>query len=187
MLNREEILEQIAIGNIIVYPFNIDNLGSNSLDLAVGGYWYIADDSSLPAFLSDDNRAISSWGKYAKDYWEGPYYTEDAIYVPARGIILAHTNEFVTTKNCVAKMHSRSTIARCGLSVCRCAGLGDVGYIGRWTMEIVNHTNHMIYIKTGMKICQLSFEMVTPLKQQYPGKYGKGPDEWTYEDMLPKF
>jgi dCTP deaminase len=82
-------------------------------------------------------------------------------------------------------MYSRSTVARSGLSVCRCAGVGDVGYISRWTMEIANHTQTTIYIPVGFRICQLTFEFVGETLKEYHGKYGQN-QQWVPEDMLPK-
>ena len=101
--------------------------------------------------------------------------------------ILAHTQEIIGGHNgYLAKMYSRSTVARSGLSVCRCAGVGDVGYISRWTMEISNHTQTTILVPVGFRICQLTFEYVGETLKEYHGKYGKSGQQWTPEDMLPK-
>ena len=70
--------------------------------------------------------------------------------------------------------------------MCRCAGVGDVGYISRWTMEISNHTQTTIWVPVGFRICQLTFEYVGETLKEYHGKYGKANSEWTPEDMLPK-
>src|SRR5260221_14631163 len=81
-------------------------------------------------------------------------------------------------------MYSRSTVARSGLSVCRCAGVGDVGYISRWTMEISNHTQTTIWVPVGFRICQLTFEYVGETLKEYHGKYGRGGYQLTPEGML---
>jgi dCTP deaminase len=84
-------------------------------------------------------------------------------------------------------MHSRSTPARSCLSVCRCAGIGDSGYISRWTMEISNHSQATIWIPTGVRICQFTFVYVGETLKDYSttGNYGRL-QEWCPEDMLPK-
>jgi len=64
-------------------------------------------------------------------YWGEPRQASDRkIAIRPGTTLLAHTQEVIGGHNgYLAKMYSRSTVARSGLSVCRCAGVGDVGYI----------------------------------------------------------
>src|SRR5207244_4707482 len=121
-------------------------------------------------------------------YWGKPRHaTNGYIAVPPGATILAHTQEIIGGRNgYLVNMHSRSTPARSCLSVCRCAGVGDVGYISRWTMEISNHSWTTIWAPVGFRICQLTFEYVGETLKEYRGKYGKADHQWTPEDMLPK-
>jgi len=43
------------------------------------------------------------------------------------------------------------------MSVCKCAGVGDVGYIARWTMEITNHSHATIELPVGLRVAQILF------------------------------
>ena len=62
--------------------------------------------------------------------------------------ILAHTEEVVGGRNgFTTSMRARSSIGRSCLSVCKCAGVGDVGYISQWTMEITNHSHAMAFCR----------------------------------------
>ena len=100
--------------------------------------------------------------------------------------IRAHTQEIIgARKNIATKMNARSSMGRLGISVCKCAGFGDVGYISRWTMEITNHSQSAwIDLPVGMRIAQISFFRTGKVLNEYKGKYGQG--EWTPEDMIPK-
>jgi dCTP deaminase len=62
--------------------------------------------------------------------------------------------------------------------------LGDVGYVGRWTMEISNFTQSCIWIPVNYRICQIAFFEVGETLKDYNGKYGQ--DAWTPLDMVPK-
>src|SRR6185369_4891110 len=84
-----------------------------------------------------------------------------------------------------------------GLMVLNCAGLGDVGYFTRWTMEIANTSRFdSIFIVPGRRIAQLTFFQVERVdaKDVY-SKQGKYQDSdvldkikaaWSPDQMLPK-
>ncbi|TMC33671.1 MAG: hypothetical protein E6J31_17830 [Chloroflexi bacterium] len=169
LLSDKRIMEELAHGNIIIEPFDQRQLGTNSYDCRLGE-WYFQGDANIEVMHLDNADEIRLyWGE------------------PRKASILAHTQEIIGGHNgYLAKMYSRSTVARSGLSVCRCAGVGDVGYISRWTMEISNHTQTTIMVPVGFRICQLTFEYVGETLKEYRGKYGKADQHWTPEDMLPK-
>ncbi len=177
MLSDTRILQEQGRGNITIEPFHLYHLGPNTYDVRIGNYYY--QESHMIANVDLDNP------EHLSHLWAGPIYTSGAIPVKPGETILAHTLEKVETKNgIVAMMHSKSTTARCGLSVCRCAGVGDVGYSGHWTMEILNGTKTKIWIPVGWKIAQFSFYDVGETMQEYQGRYGQG--AWDPKDMLPK-
>ena len=69
----------------------------------------------------------------------------------------------------------RSTMARLGLAMHVTAGFGDYGFDGHFTMELVNHGPLALVLTVGMRIAQLSFQVVTPdaVKVKYSGAYSK--------------
>lgn len=84
-----------------------------------------------------------------------------------------------------------------GLAVLNCAGLGDVGYFTRWTMEIVNTSRFQaIALPVGRRVAQLTFDKVEPVaaKDVYDklGKYQTSSSlaelkaAWGPDQMLPK-
>ncbi len=180
LLSDKRIVEELKNGNIIIEPFDQRQLGTNSYDCRLGEYYFMGD-ANVEVMHLDNPEEI-------RRYWGEPRRAKDGkIAIRSGTTILAHTQEIVGGHNgYLAKMYSRSTVARSGLSVCRCAGVGDVGYISRWTMEIANHTQTTIYIPVGFRICQMTFEFVGETLKEYHGKYGKIEQIWTPEDMLPK-
>lgn len=177
MLSDAKILKAMHEGNIVVDPFNLRQLGTNSYDCRLGDWFYQSEPSSRVINIMDEEHVLFYWGY--------PLQMKNGIVISPGTTILAHTQEVVGGRNgYLAKMHARSTVARLGLSVCRCAGIGDVGYINRWTMEISNHTQTPIFLPVGFRVCQMVFEYVGETIKEYQGKYGK--DDWRPEDMLPK-
>lgn len=178
MLSSKDILFHVNIGNIIIEPYDEKLLNSNSYDVCLGN-WYVQQRRMIDKVVeynSDDGQNIM---------WEEPKYAPSHIVVCVGETILAHTNEVIGGKNIITtEMRAKSTTGRYCLSVCKCAGLGDVGFISHWTMEISNHSNFDVKIKVGEPIAQILFhELNEPIKQ-YAGRYGQG--EWSPRDMLPK-
>src|SRR3989344_6010247 len=129
---------------------------------------------------------------------------KDKVVLIAPGeTILAHTIEFIGGKNgtkdlpaVTTEMRARSSIGRIGISVCKCAGWGDIGYVNRWTMEIINFSNVIIPLPVGLRIAQIIFHETVRVpeidKYNVKGKYQTSSDikslrkNWKPEDMLPK-
>ena len=182
MLSDKRIKEELANGNIIIDPFDERHLGTNSYDCRLGPYYYRANwTTSTIYYLENDGDITRMWGE--------PYRALKHIHISPGETVLAHTLETIGGCNgFLAKMQARSTIARWGLSICKCAGVGDVGYVSHWTMEISNHTQNTISIPVGFRIAQMIFEEVGPTDKEYhttshSGNYGR---EWSPIDLLPQ-
>ena len=148
------------------------------------------------------------WGKAMqaktyKEYKQDGYElenikdTEKIIIINPGETILGHTNEFIGGVNSVTtEMKCRSSLGRNFIEVCKCSGLGDCGYINRWTMEITNNSkNYKIALVVGRRLAQIMFiETDGLLNKTYDsrGKYQKGNNleelmkNWKPDDMLPK-
>ncbi len=178
LLSDKRVLEERAAGNIVIEPFDERQLGTNSYDCRLGP-WYFEPTKYFEIIdFTDEDQALAFWGE--------PRRASEAIVVKPGTTILAHTDEVVGAKNGITTtMHARSSIGRSSLSVCKCAGVGDVGYISRWTMEISNHSTCSISIPVGIRICQIKFDFVGETLKEYRGKYGQEA-RWTPYDMLPR-
>jgi dCTP deaminase len=184
ILTGHEIKKQYEIGNIIIHPKNRDP-GPNSYDVAIGNsFWRQAPNDSGKDiyFFSDEHDIRRNWQYCEAEKWENivnelttnnildqesseciydVYDPNDKIILLNPGeLILAHTEEFIGSVGNVpitTEMKARSSAGRSGISVCKCAGMGDPGYCTRWTMEVKNEGNKIIPIKVGTRIAQIVF------------------------------
>lgn len=118
------------------------------------------------------------------------------IYIRKGERILGHTQEFIGgKKNITTMIKARSSIGRSGISICMCAGSGDVGYINRWTLEITNHLNNDTFLVVNARIGQILFFHCKEPILSYAGKYQNDNLEydidkirtaWHPDNMLPK-
>jgi dCTP deaminase len=178
LLSDKRILEELNNGNIVIDPFDIRQLGTNSYDCRLGEWYFCQGETQGQDvhLFGEDLRAV--WGEPRKA-------VKGEIPVYPGTTILAHTIEVVGGRNgFIANMYARSTVARSGLSVCKCAGLGDCGYIARYTMEISNFTCNTIWMPVGGRIAQMCFFETGPTLKLYAGSYGQE-KVWTPYDMLP--
>lgn len=216
LLTSQEIDEHRRQGNIIIlpsYPFSIKP-GGTSYDVRLGMNYYSEQplpEGDLAVFNPfDEEDTKRYWGKPQKAIlvreWRARnrhlerLRDHDFIIVIEPGkTILAHTIEFIGGKNCIAtEMRSRSSIGRLGITVCKCASKGDIGFFNRWTMEITNQLKETrIILPVGMRIAQILFFFCTPQKKkdqyaQQDGAYQSSDDlikvikGWSPQLMLPK-
>ena len=106
----------------------------------------------------------------------------DSVPIPEEGyvlkpdlLILAFTTEYIDLRQdtrVAARVEGKSSLARIGLSVHNTAPTIHAGFAGRVRLEIVNKGKYPLRLKTGMRICQLVFELTlgTPEKA-YSGQY----------------
>ena len=178
MLSDKEILDEMKKGNVIIEPFDERQLNSNSYDVRLGEYIAIgyAPQRIIDIYNEED----------VKNYWKIKKANDIITLFPGE-TILSHTKEVIGgEKNIATKMNARSSLGRCGISVCKCAGFGDVGYVNKWTMEITNHLEVAVALKVGMRVAQISFFRVGEVLNQYSGKYLRRHVNWKPEDMIPR-
>jgi dCTP deaminase len=210
-LNSKDILKEIDTGNIFIWPYDSDNLQINSYDVTLGDFFYRENqkfDDVYNIWNEEDVNEVWKLNESVsleKAEQEISEYTKKEcklknihpqsriIWLKPFECILAHTNEFIGSKNNITTMmHCRSSLARSSISVCLCAGLGDIGYQNRWTMEIKNHSKHVIPLIVNKRIAQIVFFYTNPIDKKYNGKYQNGNDihhlidTWKPEQMLPK-
>jgi len=189
MLNTEKIMFYKNIGFIVIEPFNEAQLNTNSYDVRLGE-WICRQNISEPIDGWQTHKVIKYNSKSGtKEMWQEPIKQNNSIRILPGETILAHTQEVIGGRETITtEMRAKSTTARYGLSVCKCAGLGDIGFISKWTMEMTNHSNFILDIPIGEPIAQILFHEVGQVKSDYGklgGRYGQG-NLWTPEDMLPK-
>lgn len=105
-----------------------------------------------------------------------PHKTK-SIIIPEEGFVLepgvlylGRTVEKTHTKNLVPMLEGRSSTGRLGLESHICAGFGDVGFNGFWTLEITVVMPLRIY--PNVEICQIFYHLIEGEYQEYrSGKY----------------
>ncbi|MFC1662631.1 hypothetical protein ACFL04_00495 [Patescibacteria group bacterium] len=223
-MSKKNIREHMDKGSIVISPFEPGNLGSTSHDVRLGPYFFREqrdrggskifnpfDPDHVKKYWGEPQYAISASQWMSQNQRLTNITDEDwLIVVEAGETILAHTIEFVGGRSvelevtpldvltATSEMRARSTIGRVGITVCKCAGWGDVGFVNRWTMEITNHLDSAaLTLPVGMRIAQIAFyEVESDVGEETyaerGGKYQSADDieqvraAWTPYDILPK-
>jgi dCTP deaminase len=156
ILSDIDIEQQLNEQRIGIEPYTIARLNPNSYNLTLA-----------PRLLMYTAPILDS--RTANPTVEISIPDSGRVLEPGR-LYLGSTNETTNTPYHVPLVEGRSSLGRLGLFVHVSAGFGDVGFNGRWTLEIA--ALHPIKIYPGMEICQIYFnEVRTHPRQEYKGKY----------------
>ena len=198
-------------GDIVITPFNKENLSTSSYDVTLGEHYFIEQENLNSVYNPFSKKSTDQvWGtepriaKTAEEVfqdfpfkYEGIAPDDRIILIEPGETILGHTNEFIGGRNHITTMmKARSSLGRNFIEVCKCAGWGDVGYTNRWTMEITNNAKqYHIPLVVGRRIAQIVFfETGETNENTYiqGGKYQKTESieilqkTWDPLSMLPK-
>lgn len=187
-ITKEMVLSDSAIkagrtqGKIIIEPYDENSLTSCAYDVRLGTY------------LIRSRYRVQSWLEWLWAYWWGTPPTNpwsesyhywstpetptqqdgiDGFVLQPGELVLGHTEEFIGStrgSEITTMMKARSSIGRIGLTVCACAGLGDVNYHSRWCMEIKNHSDMAIFLPVGVRVAQIIFFLAEGATQDYTDK-----------------
>ncbi|MGW5922147.1 dCTP deaminase domain-containing protein [Nocardia fluminea] len=155
ILTGAEIQRQRETGAITIEPFDPARLNPNSYNFTLG----------------DQLRAYTAPVLDARR--ENP---STEIAIPADGFVLrpgqlylATTAEVLGGTRFAPTFAARSSIARLGLSIHLSSGLGDIGYIGQWTLQLV--ATEAVRVYPGMEIGQMMWWTPVGEISCYTGKY----------------
>lgn len=211
MLGNAEIVAAINSGQVVCDPFDVDLLKSNSYDLRLGGWFYLAermghrvdfspyDEEEVLNYFQGPYKAVThaEWcEKHQRQPFKGIDEDEYIIVLAPGECILAHTVEYIGARyGATTMMKARSSIGRINISACDDAGSGDVGYFKRWTMEVRNKNKHVwVPLICGMPIAQMLFFWVAGATVDYglTGHYQLSNElevikaDWRPDSMLPR-
>lgn len=118
---------------------------------------------------------------------------DELIILYPEEMILAHTSEFIGGVNVVTtKISGKSTAGRNMIELCSDADCGNIGFFGRWTLEIKNKSSkEVIPLVIGQSYAQIVFLESSPCGQSYVGMYQNSESikevitGWNNEMMLP--
>ena len=201
---------------IFILPFHERNLGTSQYDVRLGSFYFresmngggsrifnIYSKADVDRVWGNDWHMAEKHAAWAErenrgQLLEGINGDERIVVLEPGETVLAHTLEFIggNDNRITTKMQARSSLGRSYIEVCKCAGMGDIGFCNRWTMEITNNSrSQRIPLAVGMRIAQLVFfetEGVSGQTYRAGGKYQTDSSladmvkNWHPEMMKPK-
>lgn len=155
ILTGNEIYNQIVIGNIEIDPFDVTRINPNSYNLSLGNELAVYKDLVLDMRRKSELVSIP--------------IPNDGYKLEPHRLYLASTVERTFTDKYVPILSGRSSIGRLGISIHVTAGFGDIGFNGKWTLEIFCIEPVIIY--PNVPICQIYFEEPKGKVSLYNSKY----------------
>jgi len=156
MLTGDEIIQQVAMGHIVIDPFDEKRVNPNSYNMRLSEdlLTYAEDELDMKEDNQCEQLKISA--------------TRGLVLQPNR-LYLGCTMEYTETPHHIPLIEGRSSVARLGLSIHVTAGFGDCGFRGQWVLEIT--TVHPLRIYSGVEICQIAYFEPNGALRSYAGKY----------------
>lgn len=185
VLSGPEIVDCVTVGTIVITPFDLRRVNSNSYNLRLGRQLTvyrkgIEHHHDIGNYFRD--RGTVTAGKWPKP----PFLPEPldmakpeehvTFEIPEDGFVLypgvlylASTMEYTETPQHVPTIEGRSSVGRLGLTTHVTAGFGDQGFKGTWTLELAVVQPLRIY--AGVEVCQIVYNTVEGAPKPYDGKY----------------
>lgn len=157
ILSDVMIQQAILKGDIVIEPFNLACLGTNSYDVHLSKYLANYTSEVLDAKLPNEITQFE--------------IPEEGIVLKPGVLYLGSTIEYTETHNTVPFLEGKSSVGRLGIDIHATAGKGDVGFCNHWTLEI--SCTQPVRVYAGMPIGQLIYFQVAGEISRY---YNKKPD-----------
>lgn len=155
ILSGQTIKEKLG-KEIIIEPFDEHALNPNSYNLKLHNELLVYDEEYLDMRKPNKTKTL--------------FIPEEGLVLEPGVLYLGRTVEYTETDGCVPMLEGRSSVGRLGLFIHVCAGFGDVGFKGYWTLEI--HCIQPIRVYAGVEICQIYYHAIEgPYVRYLSGKY----------------
>jgi dCTP deaminase len=164
---------QIAIskGEIVIEPYDLACLGTNSYDVHLSKYLATYTSEVLDAKLPNEITQFE--------------IQEEGIVLQPGVLYLGSTIEYTETHNTVPFLEGKSSVGRLGIDIHATAGKGDVGFCNHWTLEI--SCTQPVRVYAGMPIGQLIyFQVAGEISRYYNTKPDAKYNERTIKPMESK-
>lgn len=163
MLTGKEIMKQVEEGNIKITPYDPKRVNPNSYNLRLHPELLVYErnfpkDTGKNVGVSHQYKALNKTVPSPADIYYNPslksFYDDGyldmrqdnptkKIIIPEEGYILypgilyiGRTVERTASDMFIPMINGRSSGGRLGISIHVCAGFGDIGFDGTWTLEI---------------------------------------------------
>jgi dCTP deaminase len=140
ILTGKEIVKRLN-KDIIINPFNQENVNPNSYNLTLHDEMLIYKDNILDMRKNNLTEKIK-------------IKEEGLMLIPGK-LYLCRTVEYTETRNLIPMIEGRSSIGRLGIFIHITAGFGDIGFCGYFTLEI--SVIKPIFVYPFVKICQIAY------------------------------
>jgi dCTP deaminase len=155
ILSGKEITSKMG-KEIVIEPFNKDQVNPNSYNLRLHEDLYVYNKILLDMKESNDIRKIT--------------IPEEGYILEPNILYLGRTLEYTKTDNYVPMLEGRSSVGRLGMFIHVTAGFGGVGFAGYWTLEIFCIQPLRVY--PNVEICQIYYHSIEGEYDKYSsGKY----------------
>jgi len=155
ILSGKAIKEKLG-KEIIIKPFDERAVNPNSYNLTLHNELLVYEERTLDMRKPNATKTI--------------VIPEEGLVLDPGVLYLGRTREYTETHKYVPMLEGRSSVGRLGLFVHVCAGFGDVGFKGYWTLEI--HCIQPIRVYAGVGVCQIYYHAIEGEYDPYTsGKY----------------
>ena len=169
MLTGQKIYDEVQSGNIIIDKFNPDFLQPNSYDLHWGNEIKVVKYNATSEF-ERNNLVYPIIDMMEPQLVEQIIIPEDGILLWPNSLYLIPTVETVGSSLYVPQIVGRSSIGRMGIQVSQHAAFGDIGFVGKWTLQVSVIYPTRIY--PNLRVCHVFFEEPCgTVNASYHGRY----------------
>ena len=165
VLSDRTIREQLATGRLVIDPFDDALVQPSSVDVRVAREFRVFHNNRQPYIdVHEPSDELTDLVEISDD--------EPFILHPGEFVLGSTLERIAIPDDLVARLEGKSSLGRLGLLIHSTAGYIDPGWDGYITLELSNVARLPITIYAGMRIGQLSFQMLTtPVDTPYRGKY----------------
>lgn len=171
-LTGQAIRDAIKDGTVTIEPYDENNINPNSYNLTIGNTCKVLDVNATTNPFNDYHGYIDTTKPIQ---YKDIEISNDGLLLEPGNLYLIATNETIGSNYYIPMITGRSSMGRMGVSVHQEAGFGDIGYHGKWTLQVTVVKPTMIY--PNMKMAQMY--MVVPagrIADLYNGKYQNSTD-----------
>lgn len=155
ILTGKEIEKRVNSKEIIVSPFLKENVNPNSYNFRLGRKLKVYKNDLIDPAKENPIDEIT--------------LGDDGLLLQPRTLYLAETIEIMGSEHFVPTYAARSSVARMGMFINLSAPLGDIGFVGKWTIQLF--CIHPVKVYYGMDIGQMMFWHTSGEVELYDGKY----------------
>lgn len=152
VLSDKDIQNRIDTEELVIEPYESDNVEPASVDLRLG------EDHKLVRASGVLSESIIDAGSGESDELLYDELENPLIVSPGTFILTTTMERVEIPDDMVAHVLGRSSLGRLGISVHQTAGYIDPGFTGQITLELSNHGPAPVSLEPGQRICQIVFE-----------------------------